>query len=696
MASTTPGLAIVTGALLLLASKCGEESARSVPGPDIGRWEALSRDQLEQLWQEAQASAGILAVEPVTTVVGTPAAKKKTWAVADGTLKFFSYGFEPIWFPADVVRRTVCGDDPRFSYFWHGLSGKESDLHPWLHGEKAFRDLLGDGGSVLERAVNVAPCAEVFGAAASGSCLYGEVSATDAFDGWFCGGRGSACRGQVNDTHTSAPAVFAAPERLCMHGPFVLERVHGWRPEIHPAEIVWIGRPRPRGEWTIALVPDTSERFDQAKDYEDRGGRVARSWNPWSSERPVEFWVAFSPPAGAATRFDLSRKLLGKTALAAQQVTLEPPAPGAFTTLSPALDGVLVASKTWSSDAGPTHGFLVVRTTLRRRAGEAAVLRLRGRGADEPALPPEIDGLPRREAPPELEAVAVGRVRMFGEVREQNAAVGTVSINTLVRFDPRRPTAPADEDVTDRLNEALKGKPSQRTAEFGKERPFRVEWELEAVRNANGERVRVVPAMPAQLIGSVLADRVRVASFPGPATEAIRVKTDEAPLEGAAAESKPVSLGQLVLSVPSGVTVTGTARVFYTGTKPLDLPEPALVLTLRYPSWSYQKDWDLVKDVLVELGSASAVGRLEALRREACQPAPPDECETALVASGVEDALKDPVARWEARRELAKGNRPFARFVRLFARNLVWNGRVSNDERDRLKTLLKDAPLSPN
>jgi hypothetical protein len=205
-----------------------------------------------------------------------------------------------------------------------------------------------------------------------------------------------------------------------------------------------------------------------------------------------------------------------------------------------------------------------------------------------------------------------------------------------------------------------------------------------------------VKAGAAQLIGRALPDRVRAATFPGPATEEIHVKTEGAPLEEAPAERKPVSLGQLVLSVPSGVTVTGVARVFYTGTKPLDLPEPALVLTLRYPAWSYPKEWDLVKDVLAELDSATAAARLEALRRGACRPAEPQECETTLVASRVEDALKDPVARWEARRELASGNRPFARFVRLFARSLVWDGRVSNDEREMLKKLLKDAPLSPN
>src|SRR5262245_17645680 len=339
MSSTTSTLAVVAATGLLLASKCEDEPASRFAAAEIARWDSLTPNELEQLWNEAQAATGVLAVEPYTSVIGTPAAKKKTWAVADGTLKFFSYGFEPIWFPADVVRRTVCGDDPRFSYFWHAFSGDESDLHPWLHGPTAFRELLGDGAATLGGAVNLAACSEVFGGAGSESCLYGEVSAPLGFDAWFCGGRGATCRGRLDASHTSAPAVFETPDTLCMHGPFVLERVHGWRPEIHPAEVVWTRRARPRLEWTFALVPDTSGRFDQAKDYDDRAGSVARSWKPWSSERPLELWVAISQPEGASARFDLSRKILGKTALPARQVALEPPPPGPFRVLATDLDG---------------------------------------------------------------------------------------------------------------------------------------------------------------------------------------------------------------------------------------------------------------------------------------------------------------------------------------------------------------------
>jgi hypothetical protein len=202
-------------------------------------------------------------------------------------------------------------------------------------------------------------------------------------------------------------------------------------------------------------------------------------------------------------------------------------------------------------------------------------------------------------------------------------------------------------------------------------------------------------ARPAQFVGPAPADRVRVATFLGPATEEIRVRTTTAAPEEAGAERKPVSLGQLLLSVPNGVTVTGQGRVFYTGTTPLGLPDPAVTVTLRYPPWSYRDEWELVGDVLAELDPTDAGRRLSELREEACAPAPPSECVSEPLARSVAQALTDPVKRWDAARQLESGNRPFARFVRLFARDLRWDGRVSNDERDLLKKLLTKVSPSP-
>jgi hypothetical protein len=481
-----------------------------------------------------------------------------------------------------------------------------------------------------------------------------------------------------------------------MQGPFVLERVHGWRPEIHPAEVLWARGTAEGDSWMFALVPDTSERFDEAKHYDDGSRRPSDDWRPWSSERPVELWIAFSEDERAPRVFDLSRKVLGKTGLPARQVTLEPSSPGAFAVLASGLDGMLVASKKWPAGDTKRHGFLVLRTTLRRREAQAVVLRLSGRGAGESPPSPEIEGTTPVAPLGEPEAETVGSVRLLGETRSERAVAGSVSINTLVRFDPRRPSVPADEEATDRLNEALKGDPSDRTRQFGKDRPFRVEWDLTATRDGSGERVPVELAPPSHIAGSRPSDRVLVASFRGPATEEVRVRTDVPAPEAAGAATRPVSLGQLLLSVPTGVTVRGVGRVYYIGTRPLALPEPALALTLRFPAWSFRDDWDLVSDVLAELDATTAPRRLTELREASCAPALPAECASEPIAPSVVRRLRDPVDRWQARRELESGNRPFARFVRLFARDLRWDGSVSNDERDLLKRLLEKTAHAPD
>lgn len=682
-------LVTVAASCLLVAPCCRGEARSDFPDAEVGQWDSIPAEELEALWDIAQRSAGVIAIEPYTSVIGLRAAKKKTWAVADGALKFFLYGYEPIWFPADVVRRTVCTTGVRWSYFWHGLSGDESDLHPWFPGGEAFRDLLGDAGPALgSGALDAAACRDVAGGAEGERCIYGEVSPTAGFDTWFCGQRGAACRAQVNATHRAAPPDFAAAQKVCTHGPFVLERVHGWRPEIHPAELTWARAPASRDAWMFALVPDTSKRFDQASHFSETTPSDPDPWRPWSAERPVELWIAFTQDMQNPRLFDLSKKVLGKTAAAARQVTVELPAPGRFTSLSHGLEGVLLAAKTWPA-GDKRHGFLVARTVLRK--SEAVVMRLTDRSAGESAPPAEIQGAVQAPALGVREEAVVGSVRMLGEVRQQGAVIGSVTINTLVRFDPRRPAVHADEEATDRLNEALKGEPAQRAQAFGKERPFRVEWDLTAVR-ANGERVPVETASPAQLVGSAVSGRVRVAAFPGPATEEIRVKTPGAAPELAPAERKPVSLGQLVLSVPSGVTVTGEGRVFYIGTQTLGLPEPAVKVTLRYPPWSYKDEWELVGDVLGELDTTSAPLRLTRLREDACAPAQPAECGSGPLAPSVAKRLQHPAERWPTLRELQTGDRPFARFVWLFARDIRWDGRVSNDERDLLKKLLGSVP----
>jgi hypothetical protein len=119
-------------------------------------------------------------------------------------------------------------------------------------------------------------------------------------------------------------------------------------------------------------------------------------------------------------------------------------------------------------------------------------------------------------------------------------------------------------------------------------------------------------------------------------------------------------------------------------------------VAFRLPSPTYGNEWALVSGVLHEMDETLAANRLEALRRDACAPAAMVECENAPLAPSVSQALRDPAKRWATLRELARDDRPFARFVRLFARALLWDGEVEEGEREKLKSLLATAEAGGN
>ena len=70
--------ALLASAILLHAASCEGGLPSEFPDAEVGRWDTLAPEELERLWQDAQPSGGVLAVEPYTAVVGTRAARKKT------------------------------------------------------------------------------------------------------------------------------------------------------------------------------------------------------------------------------------------------------------------------------------------------------------------------------------------------------------------------------------------------------------------------------------------------------------------------------------------------------------------------------------------------------------------------------------------------------------------------------------------
>jgi hypothetical protein len=680
----------VAGAALPLV---GPRQAQAAPKSDdaalLTAWNAIPPLELSAAWNDAQRTGGVIVVEPDSPAIGAQAGQKKTWELADRALKLV-WGDAPNWFPADLVRRTTCGTDARWSYFWHALSGDERDLHPWIGQASAFGHLLGPryaAALVGSKALFLGPCVEV-GGGATEECLYGEVTPPEPFEHWFCGGPKATCKDRLTADPTRVPPEFAHPSEVCFAGPWVMERVHAWRPEIHPAEIVWARTAPDRPRWYFALIPDASGRFDKPKHFATLGGASPR---PWSQARPVEMWIAFASEPSRPIVLDLSQRKLKKNAEATRTATLEV-ASGAqgFVAWPHGLgSGLLAAVRSWIDPACDcTRGFVVLRTTYPKKEREASLLALTGRRPDEapPASPfgsaPVLESAALERAPLVEPAI---RLLSFTRV-EPRQPFATAVVNVMARFDVKRPGEPKDEILAERSNEALAGNDRGREAYFGTRRPFEVHWTLEAFRESSGARVPIVVPGRGRIAEGTDPEEVKVVPFRGKATAEMTLNSaGPPPIEKAAADV--VSLGQLLVTLPAGVVLKGTGRIDYIGPTPLELDTSAVV-AFRVPRPAYASEWDLVRQILKEIDRDDKAGaRAQQLMADACHPVGAG-CTLDAFNEAASARIADPVARWATLRELQEPRRSMARFVRLFARSLVWDKWADDDEGERLKRLL--------
>jgi hypothetical protein len=255
----------------------------------------------------------------------------------------------------------------------------------------------------------------------------------------------------------------------------------------------------------------------------------------------------------------------------------------------------------------------------------------------------------------------------------------------MARFDARRPEEPKDETLAERSNEALAGNDRAREEYFGTRRPFTLHWTLEAFRESTGARVPIVVPGRGRIAEGTDPAEVTVVPFCGKPTAEVTLNNGgPPPIERA--EEDVVSLGQLLVTLPAGVVLKGTGRIDYVGPTPLELDSASLV-AFRVPRLTYASEWDLVRQILGEIDRDQAAGRAEELGADACHPAAVG-CTLDGFGSAVAARIADPVARWATLRELQEPRRALARFVRLFARALIWDKWTDDDERERLKRLL--------
>lgn len=267
-------------ALLLLlgflaASGCRrkEEAAAPVPStPRAGVTALTSADVCspaqETEWKAVQETTlGASAKDPVGHAIGRRPARK--------------FVFYNNWYPLDVVKQTLCGQLFRYD-FYDGL-GKEADWNNFVVPSDSFRPLLDDARAYAKPGA-VRDCG------APQNCFEAEVTPQQNFleNEYFPPRKGSP-----------SPRVG---QPICLYGPWVAEKLHRDRPEIHPSEVVWwreVSDDQPNHYFLI--VQDDSNRFDREGDYGHPADEPG--WIPWSKfPRTAVLRIAFEWKVGDPAR----------------------------------------------------------------------------------------------------------------------------------------------------------------------------------------------------------------------------------------------------------------------------------------------------------------------------------------------------------------------------------------------------------
>ncbi|MBI4510397.1 MAG: hypothetical protein HY698_12240 [Deltaproteobacteria bacterium] len=202
-------------------------------------------------WEQAQRKLGAVASDPVGSNIG--------WCAAQG-----SYGIgEDKWFPITGRKETYCG-------FLHSFG--------WFRDDNDFNFYLTTDDSLY-----------------GGPDLYGynpsrefeaEISVGDR-------SRVNACNHYRLGIKNGQP--------VCAYGPWVNDRGHNDKQEIHPAEMIW-WESGP-GELEFTLAKDVRGNFDDSGDFSCRVSK------PWAGlDRHGKFQVAFEvAPSGPPAEFEINR-----------------------------------------------------------------------------------------------------------------------------------------------------------------------------------------------------------------------------------------------------------------------------------------------------------------------------------------------------------------------------------------------------
>jgi hypothetical protein len=176
------------------------------------------------------------------------------------------------WYPMDDVKQTLCGKLHDFKFF-DGL-GSEADWNNYLIPTQSFVPLL-EEGIASAKPGKVRDCG-----GGRDNCIETEITPVQSFfeNPYF-----------PRDTEKSP----LEGTTICTYGPWVGEKLHGDRPEIHPSELIWWtntvgGQP----EHFFLVVQDDSKRFHNAGRFDGPSDRPG--WRPWSgAPRSAVLRIAF-------------------------------------------------------------------------------------------------------------------------------------------------------------------------------------------------------------------------------------------------------------------------------------------------------------------------------------------------------------------------------------------------------------------
>ena len=190
------------------------------------------------------------------------------------------------WYPADRYKQTLVGIVDGYGFYNPTGSGDEADWNIYIRPDPPFAYLIDD---VLTNA----DLSDMHTASGAPSRFVIEAELTpdeNFYSNPYFNANGSSNR---------------VGQRIGVYGPWVMEESHGWRPEIHPCEILWwrdvrSGAAR-RTTWTIMVMQDDSNRFDRESHYR---GRIARPWSAVPRRAVIDIAVAIDParPKGLEVR----------------------------------------------------------------------------------------------------------------------------------------------------------------------------------------------------------------------------------------------------------------------------------------------------------------------------------------------------------------------------------------------------------